>query len=74
MTLPPYPPRSNTLDAIDNARWHVEHAREQVLREVAYLGGELDRLRAAYAQMKAERDAAVAALHAQELAHEAQSG
>lgn len=59
MTLPPLEPRSSTIDAIDNARWHVEHAREQVLREVAYLGSELDRLRKEYAQMKAERDAAL---------------
>ena len=59
MTLPPLEPRSSTIDAIDNARWHVEHAREQVLREVAYLGSELDRLRKEYAQMKAERDAAI---------------
>lgn len=62
MTLPDLEPRSSTIDAIDNARWHVEHAREQVLREVAYLGSELDRLRKEYAQMKAERDAAVDAL------------
>lgn len=62
MTLPPLEPRSSTIDAIDNARWHVEHAREQVLREVAYLGSELDRLRKEYAQMKAERDQAIAEL------------
>ena len=59
MTLPPLEPRSSTLDTIDAAAWHLQHAREAVLHEVAYLGGELDRVRAAYAQMKAERDAAL---------------
>lgn len=59
MTLPDLEPRSSTLDTIDAAAWHLQHARDAVLREVAYLGGELDRVRAAYAQMKAERDAAL---------------
>ena len=58
-TLPPLEPRSSTLYTIDAAAWHLQHARDAVLREVAYLGGELDRVRAAYAQMKAERDAAL---------------
>ena len=61
-TLPPLEPRSSTIDTIDAAAWHLQHARDAVLREVAYLGGELDRLRAEYGQMKAERDAAVDAL------------
>ena len=61
-TLPPLEPRSSTLDTIDAAAWHLQHARDAVLREVAYLGRELDRLRAEYGQMKAERDAAVDAL------------
>ena len=59
MTLPDLEPRSSTLDTIDAALWHVQHARDAVLREVAYLGRELDRLRAEYGQMKAERDAAL---------------
>lgn len=58
-TLPPLEPRSNTLDAIDDARAKLDHARRAVLDEVAYLGSELDRLRKEYAQMKAERDQAI---------------
>lgn len=59
MTLPDLEPRSSTLDTLDAALWHLQHAREAVLREVAHLGRELDRLRAEYGRMKAERDAAL---------------
>ena len=59
MTLPPLEPRSNTLDAIDDAAAVVARARQAVLDEVSYLGSELDRLRAEYGKMKAERDAAL---------------
>lgn len=59
MTLPDLEPRSSTLDTLDAALWHLQHAREAVLREVAHLGRELDRLRAEYGRMKAERDAAI---------------
>ena len=59
MTLPDLEPRSSTLDTLDAALWHLQHAREAVLREVAYLGETNDRLRAAYGRMKAERDAAL---------------
>ena len=59
VTLPDLEPRSSTLDTLDAALWHMQHAREAVLREVAYLGREIDRLRAEYGRMKAERDAAL---------------
>lgn len=59
MTLPPFEPRSNTLDAIDAIAERAKHAREAVLSEVAYLGSEIDRLRAELACMKAERDSAI---------------
>lgn len=59
MTLPDLEPRSSTLDTIDAALWHMQHAKDAVLREVAYLGETNDKLRAAYAEMKAERDAAL---------------
>lgn len=59
MTLPPLEPRSHTLDAIDAIAERAKHAREAVLSEVAYLGGEIDRLRAELARVKAERDQAI---------------
>ena len=59
MTLPDLEPRSSTIDTIDAALWHLQHARDAVLREVAYLGETNDKLRAAYAELKAERDAAI---------------
>ena len=59
VTLPDLEPRSSTIDTIDAALWHLQHAREAVLREVAYLGEANDRLRAEYGRMKAERDAAI---------------
>ena len=59
MTLPDLEPRSSTLDTIDAALWHLQHARDAVLREVAYLGAMNDRLRAEYGRMRDERDAAL---------------
>lgn len=59
MTLPPLEPRSHTLDALDACTRRLDHAREAVLSEVAYLGGEIDRLRAELARVKAERDQAI---------------
>ena len=62
MTLPPLEPRSSTLDAIDAIIARATHARVSVLDEVAYLAGEIDRLRAALLLAKEERDIAVEAL------------
>ncbi len=39
-------PRSSTLDRIDDAIKAIEQSRRGVLDEVAFLGAEIDRLRA----------------------------
>lgn len=58
MTLPDLEPRSSTLDTLDAAAWHLQHARRAVLDEVAYLARELDRLRAESARWEARARAA----------------
>ena len=62
MTLPVLEPRSNTLDALDAIAERAVHARQIALDEVAYLGRELDRLRAEIGRLKAERDQAIESL------------
>lgn len=59
MTLPL---RSNTLDALDSARWHMDALRAALESELTAVYEEIDRLRAECARLKQERDVAVAAL------------